>query len=151
MILSSLVRDDPLGHIDLDKNLGRHIGNKNVQAFHEEAGNLTTDLLFEEKDLVKILLQDGVIVTELSAALHNVKAEAFGLRTFDAKKDVQTFTPTLQSKMGKRDQSMERDIIQAQLVSNPAVNDRLMRNPAIMKVLTERVTKLYDSYKNKKS
>lgn len=150
MILSSLVRDDPNGFIDLDKNLGRHIGDKNVQAFHEEAGNLAADVLFEDESMVKELLRDEVIVTELNAALYNVRAKAYGLRTFNADRDRTMFADTLHSVMGKRDQSLERDIIQAELVQNSAINDRTMRNPTVMKVLNERVSDLYEQYKKKK-
>jgi hypothetical protein len=150
MILSSLVRDDPNGCIDLDKNLGRHIGDENVQAFHEDAGNLAVDVMFEDESMVKELLQDEVVTTELNAALYHVRAKAYGLRTFDAGRDRSMFTDTLRSVMGKRDQSIERDIIQAELVQNSAINDRTMRNPNVMKVLHERVSDLYEQYKKKK-
>lgn len=150
MILSSLVRDDPNGCIELDRNLGRHIGDENVQAFHEEAGNVAVDVLFEDEGMVKELLRDEVVVTELSAALHNVRAKAYGLPTFDAQKDRGMFMDTLQSTMGKRDQSIERDIIQAELVQNSAINDRTMRNPNVMKVVHERISDLYDQYKKRK-
>ena len=78
MILSDLVSDDPRGYIDLDRNLARHIGKENVEAFHEEAGNLVIDAMTDDPKLFEILMGDKAVVAELSAALGAVETRAFG-------------------------------------------------------------------------
>jgi hypothetical protein len=47
-----------------------------------------------------------------------------------------------------REVGVVRDLLQIELLENQVVNDRTMRNPAVMKALDERVRELFDKYKS---
>jgi hypothetical protein len=148
MILSSLVADDPRSFIDLDKNLGRHIGDQNVAAFHEEAGNLVMDQLVDNPTLFNHLLRDDAVVAELGTAVQRISSKALG-KAMPSPTEAQGLARTLIQSASVRDVSLMRDVVKAELLTNAVVNDRTMRNPEIMEILSERVRDLYNKRKVK--
>lgn len=149
MILSHLASDGPRGYIDLDKNLARHIGEANVEAFHGAAGDLVVDELVDNPKLFNLLMSDDDVVTELAGALQRISAKAFGLQTSNSSADVRGLSRTLLQAASSRDVSLMRQVIQGQLLTNGLINDRTMRSPEIMEILAERVRALFESYKQK--
>lgn len=146
MILSNLVRDDPRGFIDLDRNLARHIGEQNVDAFHEEAGNLVVDELVDNPKIFARLMSDDAVVAELGAAVQRISSKAFGRANFSASADRSDLAKTLLHAASGRDVSLMRDVVQGELLTNGLINDRTMRNPEIMEILSERVEELFKKH-----
>lgn len=149
MILSSLVKDDPRGFIDLDKNLARHIGEANVAAFHEEAGNLVVDELVDNPKLFDHLMRDDAVVAELASAVQRISVKAFGHQTTSVGQDFRALSRTLMQAASGRDVSMVRQVIQGELLTNGLINDRAMRNPEVMEILNDRVQDLFKQHKAK--
>jgi len=150
MILSSLVKDDPRSFIDLDKNLARYVGAENVEAFHEEAGNLVVDELVDNPKLFNRLLSDEAVVAELGAAVQRVSAKAFGRPMTALGSNHRETAKALLQATTTRDSNMMRDLIQGELLTNGLINDRTMRSPEIMEVLNDRVQELFKSRRIKK-
>lgn len=151
MILSNLVRDDRDGFINLDENLGKHIGPENVEAFHTEAGDLVIDALTDDAELFGILMNDEAVVTELRVALNAVETRAFGLSGAAAPRMAATeATASLRASVAEK--GLARNFVQAELLTNGVINDRTMRNPKVMAILDKRVRELFDkkrgSYKS---
>ena len=148
MILSDLVKGDPDGFIDLDRNLARHIGADNVEAFHEEAGNLVVDELTDNPKLLSRLLRDDSVVMELASAIDRIPSRAFGRPSMGLDVDKTQFIKSVTQAAIGRDTSLHRDIVQGEILTNGIINDRTMRNPKIMEILTERVHELYKNYQS---
>jgi hypothetical protein len=68
MILGSLV-DGPEGFIELDKNLGKSVGDEHVDAFHEEAADVVLNEVLTNPVINDAMMRNPVIMKELHAAV----------------------------------------------------------------------------------
>jgi len=137
MILSSLVNPDPEGFIKLDENLGKHIGARNVEAFHEDAGNLTMKEFLSNSVIVEAMMKNPKVMRELNAVVSKQypKNEAAAVLKGAFKK---------QGARYKLDKKVY-DAVADEILTNPVINDATMRNPEIMRELNNAVSKLYKS------
>lgn len=143
MILSSLVNPDPEGFVRLDENLGRHIGASNVDAFHAEAGDVTINECLNNNVVVREMMRHPVINEELQQAI-GVQYAAPRVGQTDAALMNMALTQRFTANMVEPFPSIQvRAIVANEILVNPAINDAMIRNPVIMRELTNAVTKLY--------
>jgi hypothetical protein len=142
MILSDLVRDDQGGFVNLDRNLGKHIGAENVEAFHTEAGDLVVDAMTDDPELFEILMKDRAVVKELQVALAAVEGRAQGRSTSDARLVAAAGVDSVRANVAAG--GVARSLVHAELLTNGVINDRTMRNPKVMAILDKRVRELFN-------